>query len=178
MNDQAIAAALTPAPAMEPSSTRRNRACVENARDREERDHADEPRGHRLAVARERDQRLRERERQDEQPAARGEQRDVGVAEVELAAEQDVARQRTESAADGHSEHADPDDDQHELAHAVLELVVASGAHERRQLRQQRGLHRLEQQDRQPREEEADDEVGDEAALVGSASTWTPRNGA
>ena len=54
----------------------------------------------------------------------------------------------------------------HELAHAVLELVVAARAHERRELRQQRGLHGLEQQDREPRQEQADDEVGDERALV------------
>ena len=42
-------------------------------------------------------------------------------------------------------------DDQHELAQARAEVVVAAGAGVRGELRQQRGLHRLEQQDRDAR---------------------------
>ena len=47
-----------------------------------------------------------------------------------------------------------PDHDDHELAQPVAEVVVAPGAGEAGELREQRGLHRLEQQDRDAREEE------------------------
>ena len=54
----------------------------------------------------------------------------------------------------------------HEPAHSDAELVAAARAHERREAGQQRGLHGLEQHDRDPRQEEADDEVGDRGALA------------
>ena len=86
-------------PTIEPISTRRKRSVGDYGRRDHERDQPEEPRDHRAGVAVERDQSLRERERQDEQPAARRQQRDVDAAEVELAPEQDLADGRPEGRA-------------------------------------------------------------------------------
>ena len=60
----------------------------------------------------------------------------------------------------------DADDDHDQLLQARAEVVVLPRPRQRRQLRQQRGLDGLEQQDRDAGDEEPDDEVGGFPALV------------
>ena len=117
-------------------------------------------------VAHERDQRLRERQREDEQAAAGREQREVGALEVELVAEEDLADGRAEHVRRRQRRARRPRATSRGACAGRPEVVVAPGADEAGQLRQQGGLHRLEEQDRDAGEEEPDDEVGGDVALV------------
>ena len=83
-------------------------------------------------------------------PLPAGEEPEVAVAEHELVvAEQELTRRTARSVTAGdRAEHARaPITIEHELAHADAEVVVPALAREARELRQQRGLHGLEQQD-------------------------------
>ncbi len=161
----AMTAAAAPAPAIEPISTRRKRLCPATAVTTVNTMIPVIQPIMARAVAEQRDQGLREREGEDEEPAPGGEQREVELVQVELRAEEDLPDEGAERPAAEDAERANGDDDEHEVAHPVLELVVASRAHQAGELREQRGLHRLEQQDRDPGQEQPDDEVGDGAAL-------------
>ena len=61
---------------------------------------------------------------------------------------------------------ADADDDHDQLLQPGAEVVVLPRPRQGRELREQRGLHGLEQQDRDAGDEEPDDEVGGFPALV------------
>ena len=146
---------------------------------RDERDDPDEPRHHRLPVPESEMSACDNVSARMNSPLPEREERDVGVAEIELGAEQDPARERSDHPPTSTPNAPIPTTMQHQLAHTVLELVVAAGAHERRELRQQRRLHRLEQHDRDARQEQPHREVGDRGALTGAlASTCAPMNGA
>ena len=81
--------------------------------------------------------------------------------------EQPLPDERSEGQPAERADHTEPDDDDEQAAHPGAELVVASGARERGQLRQQRGLHGLEQEDRDARDEDAGDEAGERVLLGG-----------
>ena len=83
-----------------------------------------------------------------------------------LLAEEDLADRRADGDAADHAEQRrSPTTISDELPQPAAEVGVLPGAREAGQLRQQRGLHRLEQQDRDAGEEEADDEVGGRVPL-------------
>ena len=90
---------------------------ADDCRRRDEGDETDQPRVHRERVSRQRDERLRHREREDEKAATGREQSDVGTPEVELVAEQQPARRRSRNPSAGDAEHADTDHHEDEPAH-------------------------------------------------------------
>ena len=65
------------------------------------------------------------------------EQAEIDAAERPVL-EQQLARRRPEGQASERADHTEPDHDEEQAAHAGAELVAASGARERGQLRQQR----------------------------------------
>ena len=73
------------------------------------------------------------REGEDEEPAPRGEQRQVEVVEVELGSEEDLPDEGSERGAADDAEHADRDDDDHEVAHPGGNSSLRP-AHEAREL--------------------------------------------
>ncbi len=111
------------------------------------------------------DQRLREREGEDERGAAEEQQREVAAVEVELVAEEDLADRRSDGGPGDDAEHPDAQHDQRQLLEAGTEVGVLAGARERGELGEQRGLDGLEEQDRDAGDEEPDDEVGGGVAL-------------
>ena len=115
-----------------------------------------------------RDQRLGEREGEDERGAAARRAGEVDAAEVELVAEEDLADGRADGAAGDHAEAADrpPRSNDELLADPVRKSSCLPGARRAGELREQRGLHGLEEQDRDAGEEEPDDEVGGGVALA------------
>ena len=178
-NIRLMVSAAAPAPTIEPISTRVNRSVDDTSVATM---NATTPTSHDTSTCPERverDQPLRHGEGEDEHPAPGREQREVEVAELELGAEEEVADERSERRAADHADDADPAHHEQEVAHAAAEVVGLARAHLRREPRQQRGLHRLEQQDRDARQEQADDEVGDHRpARLSVARSWAPRNGA
>ena len=136
-----------------------------------ERHHADaehqahRPRDEGATVTEQGDERLGEGEGEDERRAAEEEQGEVAAAEVELVAEEDLADGRADRGAGDDAEHAHAHHDHDQLLEARTEVVVLARAGEGGQLRQQRGLDRLEQEDRDASDEEPDDEIGRRVAL-------------
>ena len=101
------------------------------------------------------------------QPLPRASRSEIAVTENELVlAEQQLTDERTDRRRRDRAEDPEPDDDQDELAHAGAEVVVPALAGEPRQLREERRLHRLEQQDRDARDEESGDEQSDARFLA------------
>ena len=73
-------------------------------------------------------------------------QEDVAVAGVPLVREELRTERRAEQRRADRARDAQADDDHHQTLHAEAEVVVLAFAREAGQLRQQRGLHGLEQQ--------------------------------
>ena len=93
-------------------------------RDRDEHCKADATRNHRFGTAEQRDERLRERQGDDEQTAPRREHREVDVPECELGAEQGLPNRGPEGCRRDHPDDRDPDDDEDELSNPGAEVVV------------------------------------------------------
>ncbi len=132
----------------------------------DERDDADDPAERVLLVGLERDQALAHRQRQDESGRGERQQEHVAVSEIPLAGKQLLAEPRTDQRRRRGSREAQADHDRDELAHTDPEVVVLALAGERGELREQRGLHRLEHEEGNPGDEQPGDEVRADVLLA------------
>src|SRR6202035_757038 len=125
--------------------------------DNEEDDRPARPPQSHPPITGERDQDVAEDLREDEPDAAGGEQREVEVAQLESVAEEDPGHGGTEEREPSDRDRAETGHEEQQAGQQGLELVVPPACRERRELGQERRLHRLEQEDR---------DVGDDPAQL------------
>ena len=134
------------------------------------------PRNHASAAGRvtlERQECLGDRQGDDEHAAAGGEQAEVEAVDRERR-EQDLPDRHADRERGERPDHRDPDDDDEQLFEPGPEVVVAARAGEARELREQRALHRLEQQGGIRATKNAEVNAATAAVSPGPFSTLTP----
>lgn len=98
--------------------------------------------------------------------------------EREVGAEEQTSREVTKREAAGHADDADRDHNDHEPAQCGAqcgaEFVGEAGTGQVRELREQRGLHRLEPEDRDAGDEDARGELPDPVRLRGGFPAFRP----
>ena len=140
--------------------------------DDDEDDEARRPAEHDPAVVGQGDQGLGQRQGQHVDGAGAGQVAEVGVGQLEPLAEHGRHHERADGEGGDGGQRADGDHDGQQALETGAEVVVAAGAGQVGQLRQQRGLHGLEHEQRdpgddQPVEEPAGDASGALLVVVG-----------